>query len=199
MGRKPQRDPNREVDNNDTCGRKPTISGPFRRIGRPVLAQKGGGTAGTFEAPTANWLIVQNAASMTYDGGTLTLENVTPQTIMFADRPQRLAGDISTARFVDDWGVGNNSLEADPPNASLSVLVGDEEQISVIELSNPRLDGTSLSYDVSVLEGTVPRIGKSATLFIDWWYGPRGGVCHYGPWGGARCHWGAEGPWGPPR
>lgn len=167
--------------------------------GGPVLAQNGGGTAGTFEAPTANWLIVQNAASMAYDGRTLTLENVTPQTIMFADRPQRLAGDISTARFVSDWGVGNNSLEADPPNASLSVLVDDEEQISVIELSNPRLEGTSLSYDVTVLEGTVPRIGKSTTLFIDWWYGPRGGVCHYGPWGGARCHWGAEGPWGPPR
>jgi hypothetical protein len=155
----------------------------------PALAQDGASPTGQFEAPAADWLIVQNAASITYDGKTLTLENVTPQTIMFTDRPQRLAGDISTKRLVDDWSAGKDSFEKDPPNASLSVLVGEEEQLSVVELTNPRLEGTSLSYDVKVLDGTVPASGKSTTLFIDWWYGPRGGICHYGPWGGVRCHW----------
>lgn len=165
----------------------------------PALAQNangnGNGTngnmAGMFEAPAANWLIVQNGASMTYDGTTLTIENVTPQTIMFTDRPQRMSGDIATQRFIDDWGAGQNNFQDDPPNASLAVLVGDdEEQISVVELTNPQLSGTSLSYDVTVLEGEVPASGQSTTLFIDWFYGPRGGVCHYGPFGGIHCGWG---------
>ena len=155
----------------------------------PALAQDASGPTGQFEAPVADWLMVQSAASIAYDGKTLTLENVSPRTIMFTDRPQRLAGDMPTTRLVDDWNAGKDSFEKDPPNASLSVLVGEEEQVSVVELSNPRLDGTSLSYDVAVLDGTVPATGQSATLFIDWWYGPRGGFCHYGPWGGVRCNW----------
>lgn len=154
-----------------------------------VLAQETSSPKGQFDAPAADWLMVQSAASIAYDGKTLTLENVAPQTIMFTDRPQRMAGDIATRRFVEDWNAGKDSFEKDPPNASLSVLVGDEEKLSVIELTNPRLEGTSLSYDVTVLDGTVPANGKATTLFIDWWYGPRGGVCHYGPWGGVRCHW----------
>lgn len=156
----------------------------------PAMAQDATNPKGQFEAPVAaNWLMVQNAASFTYDGKTLTLENVTPQTIMFTDRPQRLAGNIATKRFVDDWSAGKDSFAKDPPNASLSVVVNEEEKLSVVELTNPKLDGTALSYDVTVLDGAVPESGKATTLFIDWWYGPRGGICHYGPWGGVRCHW----------
>lgn len=155
----------------------------------PALAEDGAAPTGQFEAPLADWLMVQNAPSVKYDGKTLTLENVTPQTIMFTDRPQRMAGGIATARFVADWGAGKGSFEKDPPNASLSVTVDGKEQVSVVELTNPKLDGTSLSYDVAVLDGVVPASGAATTLFIDWWYGPRGGVCHYGPWGGVRCHW----------
>jgi hypothetical protein len=157
----------------------------------PALAQDNSSNAtGQFEAPAAaDWLIVQNAASITYDGKTLTLENVTPRTIMFTDRPQRLVGDISTQQFVGEWNAGKESFEKDPPNASLSVLVGEEEQLSVVELTNPKLEGASLSYDIRLLDGAVPQSGKSTTLFIDWWFGPRGGICHRGPWGGVRCHW----------
>lgn len=155
----------------------------------PALAQDAAAPKGEFEAPLADWLMVQGAAAVKYDGKTLTLENVTPQTIMFTDRPQRMAGGIATARFVSDWDAGKDSFEKDPPNASLSVTVDGKEQLSVVELTNPRLDGTSLSYDVSVLDGAVPASGAETTLFIDWWYGPRGGICHYGPWGGVRCQW----------
>lgn len=155
----------------------------------PTLAQDAADPKGQFEAPLADWLMVQSAASVKYDGKTLTLENVAPQTIMFTDRPQRMAGGISTERFVADWSAGKDSFEKDPPNASLSVTVDGKEQISIVELTNPKLDGTSLSYDIAVLDGAVPESGTATTLFIDWWYGPRGGICHYGPWGGVRCHW----------
>jgi hypothetical protein len=37
----------------------------------------------------------------------------------------------------------------------------------VVELSNPQLSGNDLSYDVKVLEGTLPGKGGACALFID--------------------------------
>lgn len=156
----------------------------------PAFAQNGGAAAESFDAPDAEWMFVQSADAITFDGKTLTLQNVAPRTIMFTDRPNRMAGNISTGRLVDDWAAGTNSFQADPPNASLSTRVGDEEQVSVVELSNPRLRGTSLSYDVQVLDGMVPPNAGSASLFIDAWRAPLGGRCHHNRWGGVKCVWG---------
>lgn len=162
----------------------------------PAFAQNGQqavvGSIGirSFDAPAADWLFVQNASAMTFDGNTLTLQNISPRTVMFADRPQRMAGNMDTETLISDWGVGENSFAADPPNASLSVLSGGVEEVSVIELRNPRLHGSSLSYDVRVLEGNVPPDGAESTLFVDRWRAPGGGRCHETRWGGVRCNWG---------
>jgi len=142
---------------------------------------------GTFETPAADWLFVQNADGVSFDGTTLTLKGVHPQTVMFADRPQRMSGDMATAKFVAIWMDGKDSFQKDPPNASLSVIVDGQEQTSVVELSDPKLEGDTLTYKARVLDGAPPASGGAAAVFIDWWAGPWGGVCHYGPWGGVRC------------
>ena len=49
-------------------------------------------------------LFVQTAASMTSDGGRITLQGVSPSTLYFADRPQREVGHMSSRQFVDVWG-----------------------------------------------------------------------------------------------
>lgn len=36
-----------------------------------------------------------------------------------------------------------------------------------IRLSNPRLEGADLTYDIRTLEGTLPKTGGAAALFID--------------------------------
>ena len=66
-------------------------------------------------------LFVQTAASLTSDGEkTITLHGLSPSTLYFADRPKREVGHMSSARFVDLWGEGENSFAVDPPNAVLS-------------------------------------------------------------------------------
>jgi hypothetical protein len=70
--------------------------------------------------PTVNWLFVQTADSVTYQGDTLTLQGISPQTVMFADRPERVTGDASTAKFVEFWTSEKSDFEKDPPNATLS-------------------------------------------------------------------------------
>lgn len=67
-------------------------------------------------------IFVQTARGMTSDGTSLTLEAVTPSTLYFYDRPQRIVGHMSTADFVELWPAGDNSLEEDPPNAVLAFL-----------------------------------------------------------------------------
>ena len=118
---------------------------------------------------TEESMFVQTARSFTSDGATLTLGDVTPSTLFFSDRPQRVVGHMTTAQFVELWGEGDNSFEADPPNAVLSFLEpgADAPTDAVIVIKNPTLEGGQLSYSVDLLEGTVPTHAGPVTLFID--------------------------------
>jgi len=119
---------------------------------------------------TEESMFVQTAQGIDSDGGTLTLRGVTPSTLYFSDRPERVVGHMSTADFVDLWAVGDNSFEADPPNAVLAFLEpGDEvPEDAVVVLKAPNLDETGdLAYSIEVLEGTVPAHTGPVTLFID--------------------------------
>jgi hypothetical protein len=112
-------------------------------------------------------LFVQSAKDVALGKDSLVLKGVGPMTIFFADRPKRMAGHMTTGDFVDDWGKGENSFAADPPNAALSIF-GEEEIVDVVvTLMNPRLEGGNLTYDISPLEGEVPTVSGAASLFID--------------------------------
>ncbi len=120
------------------------------------------------QAKQADFLFVQNAASMSYADGKLTLKGVSPVTVFFSDRPERIAGNMATQVFVPFWNDGKDSFAKDNPNANLSVLEKDKFNADiVVTLSNPVLKGDQLSYDVKVLEGTMPASGGPASLFID--------------------------------
>jgi hypothetical protein len=118
---------------------------------------------------TEESMFVQTAQGIQSTDGTLTLRGVTPSTLYFSDRPQRVVGHMTTDQFVDLWGAGDNSFEADPPNAVLSFLEagGDVPDDAVIVIKEPRLNDGELSYSIDVLEGTVPAQTGPVTLFID--------------------------------
>src|SRR5437763_4454176 len=103
-------------------------------------------------------LFVQTAASMTSDGGTMTLLGLSPSTLYFADRPQREVGHMSTRQFVALWGEGDNSFAYDPPNAVLSFAEPSDRlpEDAVVVIQDPSLDGDELTYTIKVLDGTVP-------------------------------------------
>jgi hypothetical protein len=120
------------------------------------------------EAPKmADFLFVQNARGIAYADGKLTLKGVSPATVMFSDRPERIAGHMATARFVPFWGEGKDSFLKDPPNATLSFLEGQSMDDAVVELRDPVLEGENLSYGVKILEGKIPASAGPASLFID--------------------------------
>jgi hypothetical protein len=134
-------------------------------------------------------LAVMNATGAKLDGGKLVLTGVSPNTIVFADRPVRAAGHEMTSQFIGQWDQGKDSFEKDPPNATVSVLGAKPGDVAdaVVILKSPKLDGTTLTFDVTVLEGGLSGASGAAALFIDFFaargaYG--GGVAHFGGVGG---------------
>jgi len=150
-------------------------------------------------------LAVLNAKGASLDGNTLTLTGVSPNSIVFADRPVHAAGHVLTAHFIREWDEGIDSFAKNPPNATVSVLgsKGDAVEDAVVVLKSPKLDGDTLTFNVDVLEGQLKDADGAAALFIDHFavhgVGPRGrhfsayGSVHpwRGAWYGRRAAYGA--------
>ncbi len=112
-------------------------------------------------------LIVMNARGASLQGQTLTLTGVSPNSIVFADRPVRSAGHLLTRHLLEEWTLG--SFAKDPPNATVSVLSKDGAAVrdAVVELRGPHLDGDRLTFSVRVLEGDLSGADGPASVFVD--------------------------------
>ncbi|ODS02759.1 hypothetical protein AUC71_13565 [Methyloceanibacter marginalis] len=117
----------------------------------------------------ADFLFVQSAKSMSFDPATnkLTLENVSPVTVFFTDRPERIAGNMKTTAFIPFWSEGKDSFKSDPPNADISIIDGKTLKQTVVELQDPVLDGDTLTYTVKLTQGDMPAAGTEVAVFID--------------------------------
>jgi hypothetical protein len=132
-------------------------------------------------------LYVQSAGATTLapgDGGihTLTMTDVTGQTLYFSDRPARIAGTMPTDDLVATWA---KAFADSPPNAVLIGHLAEGEEAVVVELLDPVYDGaaSTLTYQVQILQGDriadrtfaqeplteldAPREYTEAHLFID--------------------------------
>ncbi len=114
-------------------------------------------------------LFVQSAHGLTTSKGSVTFHGLAHATLFFSDRPQRVVGHLSSRKFVDQWGEGEDSFAEDPPNAVLSFLEdGDTvpEEVTMT-ISDPHLDGDTLTYTVDILDGMLPASSGPCSLFID--------------------------------
>jgi hypothetical protein len=114
-------------------------------------------------------LIVMNSRGATLQGDKLTLTGVTPNSIIFSDRPVRLAGHELTSQLIEEWGNGNDSFGKDPPNATVSAFSKDGGSVkdAVVVLKSPKLEGDKLTFTVQVLEGDLTGADGAASVFID--------------------------------
>ncbi len=126
-----------------------------------------GGASDDDSAHEVEFLFVQNAIAVTLSEGVLTMQGITPDTLYFSDRPDRIVGRVSTQEFVDHWSKGKDSFEANPPNAVLSTLQHKIPLDIVVQLREPRLGGGALIYDVEVLDGASEIESGASALFID--------------------------------
>jgi hypothetical protein len=136
-------------------------------------------------------LAVLNSSGAKMESGKLILTGVSANSIVFADRPVRAAGHVTTEQFIMQWDDGKDNFAVDPPNATVSVLGGDGSDVSdaVVTLKTPKLDGTTLTFDITVLEGSLNGASGPAALFIDH-FGGGGGGFGGGGFGGGGFHGG---------
>ncbi len=119
------------------------------------------------EADEIEALYVQTAHSMRYSDGKVTLEALAPTTLFFSDRPDRVTGHVPSPEFVESWDKGPDSFASNPPNAVLSIFHPDDVSDIVVELKDPVLAGSELTYTVEILDGEMPANGGPIALFID--------------------------------
>jgi len=140
-------------------------------------------------------LAVLNSKGASLKDDKLVLTGVSASSIVFADRPWRSVGHVHTSEFIKQWDEGQDSFAKDPPNATVSVFTSDGKNVedAVVVLKSPKLDGDTLTFDVTLLEGEIKGADGAASLFIDWFAarGPRGsavvagGAWHAPVWHGA--------------
>ena len=113
-------------------------------------------SANVTENETVTHIFIQQGTggSFVNDGSgnyTLTMMDVVPYTIFFADRPARDVGFAPMDKFLKGFDFGVNN----PPNAA--IILPDENETSdmvIVELTNPQYDNTTgtLTYTASLLK-----------------------------------------------
>lgn len=148
--------------------------GTFAQTTAPAPAhvplQKSIGQTTKAQAQVYPSLIVFNSRGASLQGGKLTLTGVSPNAIVFADRPVRAAGHDLTENLLEEWSANNTSKDSfskDPPNATVSVLSKNSVRDAVVVLMSPKLEGDRLTFDVQVLEGDLSGADGPASVFID--------------------------------
>lgn len=137
----------------------------------------------------AEFMFVQTATSGTFAAieGTngkrfrLSLSGVSPETIYFSDRPERIVGSVEMGKFVSVFPFGPKN----PPNAAivLSAPKSQDQDVLVVELTRPVYDAArrTLTYEVAMLpripnglsfygekrDGTLPASFHAVSVFID--------------------------------
>jgi hypothetical protein len=132
-------------------------------------ALKSIGVASNAKRDTVPSSIVMNSRGATLQGDTLTLIGISPNSIIFADRPVRSAGHALTAHLLEEWSPGSDSFAKDPQNATVSVFNKGASVVkdAVVELTSPKMDGDNLNFNVNVLEGDIAGADGPASVFID--------------------------------
>jgi len=85
----------------------------------------------------------------------------------------RIDHDISASVIIlKEWTAkaGTDNFGQDPPNAVLSVYEpGQTDNTAVVvEITQPKVDGSDLVYNYKLIEGRLPSGGGPTSLFIDW-------------------------------
>ncbi|WP_299893241.1 hypothetical protein [uncultured Ruegeria sp.] len=115
------------------------------------------------------YLFVESANKAELADGKLVLYGVDDEVSVFSDQPYRSAGVITRDHFFDVWSTGQNSFDANPPNAALSGEVDGKSQVVIIEISSPEVTVDKVSYSYNLIQGDeIPSL-DNVVMFIDSW------------------------------
>jgi hypothetical protein len=127
------------------------------------------------------WLFVHTAEEAQVTNNTTIVMPVTRDIFAFTDRPYRKHAYMTGEQFASLWAdSGSDSFKADPPNAVLTWVEGEDVKEAEVVITGASFDGDSITY-TRKYSATIPNGKlKSVSLFVD-----GDGVCA----GGLICGW----------
>jgi hypothetical protein len=114
------------------------------------------------------WLFVHTADEAQVTNNTTIVMPVTRDVFAFTDRPYRKHAYMTGEQFASLWAeAGSDSFKADPPNAVLTWVDGEDVKEAELVITGASFDGDSITYtrkySATIADGTL----KSVSLFVD--------------------------------
>ncbi len=119
------------------------------------------------DKPAEEWLFVHTAQEAQVINTTTIVIPVTRDIFAFTDRPYRKHGYMTGEQFASLWAdSGSNSFKADPPNAVLTWVDGEDVKEAELVITGASFDGNSITYTTNSHRNTVGVL-KTVSLFVD--------------------------------
>jgi hypothetical protein len=113
------------------------------------------------------WLFVHTAEEAKVTNNATIVMPVTRDIFAFTDRPYRKHAYMTGEQFASLWAkAGSNNFKADPPNAVLTWVEGEDVKEAEVVITGASIDGNSITYTTNSHRNTVGTI-KSVSLFVD--------------------------------
>ena len=120
------------------------------------------------DKPAEEWLFVHTAQEAQVINATTIVIPVTRDVFAFTDRPNRKHAYMTGEQFASLWAdSGSDSFKADPPNAVLTWVDGEDVKEAELVITGASFDGDSITY-TRKHPGTVQFSNlESVSLFVD--------------------------------
>jgi hypothetical protein len=116
------------------------------------------------------WTVIQVARSVVFDGETLVLVDLAPTMPYLSASMPTVLGHLSTGGFLDLWGAGGQPSAVRAARPGVLSLADPERSVfgdAMVLLAGPRIHDAGLTYDVSLVEGSVPLSSGSCVLYVN--------------------------------
>lgn len=113
---------------------------------------------------------IQVARGVAYYGKTLVLVDLAPTVPYLTTGSPIILGHISTGAFLDLWSSSREPAVVVPWRPGVLSLADPERSPlgdAVVLLARPRIHDTGLTYDVTLVEGTLPSSSGSCVLYVN--------------------------------
>jgi hypothetical protein len=122
----------------------------------------------TEDKPAEEWLFVHTADEAQVINTTTIVMPVTRDIFAFTDRPYRKHGYMTGEQFASLWAeAGSDSFKADPPNAVLTWVDGEDVKEAELVITGASFDGDSITYTLKHPVTVQFSNLKGVSLFVD--------------------------------
>jgi hypothetical protein len=120
------------------------------------------------DKPAEEWLFVHTAQEAQVINTTTIVIPVTRDIFAFTDRPYRKHGYMTGEQFASLWAdSGSDSFKADPPNAVLTWVDGEDVKEAELVITGASFDGDSITYTRKHPATVQFSNLKGVSLFVD--------------------------------